>query len=107
MELEWIYGRAHSGQRLSYVVRLLAMPLEYQVDDKTNRIYLTERHADRIAHSKIPVWDGTLLIGKIELSPDGKAELIFDQEHKPDRRFRLDEVTVVEDRIVSVDLRWL
>ena len=83
------------------------MSLEFQVDHKTDRIYLTEPHAERIAHSKIPVWDGTLLIGKIELASDGKAELIFDQEHRPKRRFRLDEVTVVEDRIVSVDLRWL
>ena len=86
----------------------MVMPLEFQVDNKTDRIYLTDAHAERVAHSKIPVWDGSILIGKIELLDDGKAELIFESKHRPrERKFQLDEVTVVEDRIVSVDLRWL
>lgn len=84
------------------------MTLKFQVDDKTDRIFLAEADAQRVAHSKIPVWDGSSLIGKIELTDDGNAELKFD--HSVDHRgkeFRLDGVAVVEDRIVSVDLRWL
>ena len=84
------------------------MPLDFEKDEITGRILITDLPLTRMPESGLDVHVGQTLVGRVEQLASGLIELFLHQALKDSGRpFRLDEIFNEDGQIVSVELNWI
>ena len=84
------------------------MAIDFEKDERTGRIILTDLPVTSMADSAIDVRVGQTLVGRVEELAGGLVELFLHQALKDSgRAFRLDEILDDDGKIGSVELVWI
>jgi hypothetical protein len=84
------------------------MPLDFEKDETSGRILITDLPVTRMAGPALDVRVGPTLVGRVEHLAGGLIELFLHQALKDSGRlFRLDEILNEDGKIVSVELNWI
>jgi hypothetical protein len=84
------------------------MPLDFEKDETTGRILITDLPVTRMAETALDVRVGHTLVGRVEQLASGLIELFLHKALKDSGRpFRLDEVFNENGEIVSIELNWM
>ena len=84
------------------------MPLQYEKDETTGRIIITDLQVVRMTERALDVRVGQTIVGRVEQLARGLIELFLHQAlNDSGRPFRLDEIFNEDDQVVSVELNWI
>ena len=84
------------------------MPLDFEKDERSGRILITDLPVTRMAAPALDVRVGQTLVGRVEQIASGFIELFLHQALKDSGRpFRLDEIFNEDGQIVSIELNWI
>ncbi len=84
------------------------MSLDFERDESTGRIIITDLPVTRMAASALDVRVGQTLVGRVEQLASGLIELFLHQALKDSGRpFRLDEIFNEDGQIISIELNWI
>ena len=84
------------------------MALDFEVEERTGRLLLTDVPVTRFASPLTPVTVGPAVVGQVELSQNGIVVFTLHQPLRDSgRHFRLDEVLDAAGLITSIELNWV